>query len=323
MKWPLKFLVTACAIALAGCGSDDDDAVGSAPGGTVRTPTDPPPPDPAECPDFVDAGVAGAVQSPLIIEASGLVASRAHPGVFWVNNDSGDGPRLYALAESGKHLGVYTLSGASAADWEAIAIGPGPVAGQDYLYVGDIGDNGNSRSFVTVYRVAEPAVSAGQAPVTATLQGVSALPMRYPDGSPDAETLLCDPVSGDLFLITKDLGGDSNVYRAAAPHAAGATVALEWVAAIDFTRIAGRNDELTAGDVSPDGSLILLRTYRDVYLWCRDAGRPLWEAFASPPRAQPQRDEPQGEAITFGADARAYYTLSEGSFRPLYRFVRP
>ncbi|MEK9751464.1 MAG: hypothetical protein VW236_07935 [Flavobacteriaceae bacterium] len=33
-------------------------------------------------------------------EISGLVVSRKNPGVFWVHNDSGDAPVLYALDQS-------------------------------------------------------------------------------------------------------------------------------------------------------------------------------------------------------------------------------
>ena len=78
----------------------------------------------------------GVVQYDPLREASGLVASRSHPGVLWAHNDSGDDPRLYALTTSGRHLGVFTLDGAEARDWEDLAIGPGPEPGVDYLYAG-------------------------------------------------------------------------------------------------------------------------------------------------------------------------------------------
>ena len=33
-------------------------------------------------------------------ESSGLGVSQSYPGVFWTHNDSGDGPRLYAIDDS-------------------------------------------------------------------------------------------------------------------------------------------------------------------------------------------------------------------------------
>ena len=66
---------------------------------------------------FTD-GVQVAMLPVFLDEASGLAQSRTNPGVFWVHNDSGDEPRVYAVSRSGALLGSYTLSGATAIDWE-------------------------------------------------------------------------------------------------------------------------------------------------------------------------------------------------------------
>ena len=109
-------------------------------------------------------------------EVSGLAASRKNPDVLWVHNDSGGSPRVFALNAAGDHLGIYNLNGAQATDYEDIAIGPGPTAGTDYLYVADTGNNSLGRSTVTVYRVPEPAATSNQSPVDVNLSGVDALP---------------------------------------------------------------------------------------------------------------------------------------------------
>ena len=36
------------------------------------------------------------IQSPRLIESSGVAVSRAYPDVLWSHNDSGDGPYVYA-----------------------------------------------------------------------------------------------------------------------------------------------------------------------------------------------------------------------------------
>ena len=102
--------------------------------------------------------MVGVVESEMVQEASGLAASRKNAGVLWVHNDSGDVPRIYAMSTGGKHLGAYMLGGVYASDMEDVAIGPGPDPNVDYLYVGDIGDNTETRNTVAIYRVAEPAV---------------------------------------------------------------------------------------------------------------------------------------------------------------------
>jgi hypothetical protein len=88
--------------------------------------------------------VAGHVRAPEATELSGLVASTAQKGVLWSHNDSGDRARLFALRTDGSLIASLDVPGAEAVDWEDIAVGP-----DDTLLVGDIGDNGASRSWPT------------------------------------------------------------------------------------------------------------------------------------------------------------------------------
>jgi len=91
--------------------------------------------------DFGNQVDLGLIGYDAISEASGIAASRSNPDVLWTHNDGGDSPRLFAFNTQGKHLGVYSIAGVSNRDWEDMAIGPGPIDGQQYLYIGEIGDN--------------------------------------------------------------------------------------------------------------------------------------------------------------------------------------
>lgn len=113
------------------------------------------------CPSFAAGMSLGRTPPTILTEASGIVESRRSPGTLWLHNDSGAGPRIVALAKTGAAQAIYDLAGASARDWEDLALGPGPVRGQSYLYIGDIGDNGESRASIDIYRVAEPDVTMG------------------------------------------------------------------------------------------------------------------------------------------------------------------
>jgi hypothetical protein len=224
---------------------------------------------------------------------------------------------------------VYALSGATAVDWEDIAAGPGPTAGVPYLYVGDIGDNTASRSSVQVYRVAEPVVDPTMPSSTPqTLSGVATLDLKYPDGAHDAEALIVDPSTGELFVVTKDLvGGVAGVYRAPADLASGSSTTLARVATVSL----GMWQGVTGADVTPAGDVVGLRTYLGVFLFPRAAGTSLEQAFsaascagAAPPfGSSSSASEPQGEAFGFTRDGRGYLTLSEGVHPPLHRFVAP
>lgn len=271
------------------------------------------------CPQYAAGAAQGNIAAPAVLEASGLVASRGSPGVLWTHNDSDpDGPRLYTVTLKGAALGTYTLQGAEVRDWEDLAIGPGPKPGQDYLYVGDIGDNSEKYASVTVYRVPEPPVDAAATGVVASLSGVEALELVYPGGQAhDAETLLVDPQGGDLYVVSKREDGASQVFRAAAPVSAG-TTALAEVAQIDF----GIGGLATGGSVSAAGDWVVIRTYFGARMWPRAPGSALSDAFAGPGCPVPVVMEIQGEAIAFAADGLDYLTTSEGVAPTLYRYAR-
>ena len=275
------------------------------------------------CPSFGSGVATGRLASSALTEASGVVEGRRTPGVLWTHNDSGANPRVYAVATSGATLAMYDLDGAKANDWEDIAIGPGPVAGQSYLYVGDIGDNSTSRSHIDVYRVAEPDVRTGSPTTPKTLTGVERIRLRYPDGAHNAETLLVDPLRGDLYLVVKSKDGTSPVFRAAAPLSTSATSTLDKVATLHFGSSPLSGDKkATGGDISPAGDEIALRTYDAAYLFRRPAGSSVAQALSTAPCRLPLASEPQGEALGFSADGHGYYTVSEGRGSPIYYYAR-
>jgi 5'/3'-nucleotidase SurE len=270
-------------------------------------------------------GPAPTLTDPVLVEVSGVVASRSHPPVLWVHNDSGGEPAAYAISPKGEPLGTYTVDGATAVDWEDIAIGPGPTKGTSYLYLGDIGDNLSRRDHVVVYRVPEPTTAPSGA--GGTLTGTETFSLRYPDGPVDAESLLVDPRSGDLFIIDKEYtSGVGKVFRAREQQLVdGADITMQPVASFTL----GPDDAagsglpgtiVTGADVSPDGGIVLVRTYRRVLAFVRPPGKPLAAAFGVDPCNAPQTNERQGEGVGFSADAKGYFTISEGEHPAINSF---
>jgi hypothetical protein len=254
--------------------------------------------------------VTGRVATAAATELSGLVLSRSQPGVLWALNDSGDRPRVLALATTGRLLADVAVTGAQNVDWEDIAAVRG--AGAPALLIGDIGDNVAGRPSIVVYRVAEPRAGAGAATTTAPAQR---LELRYSDGPHDAEALMVDPSDGALVIVTKSFGGRSGVYVAERP-APGAVTTLRRRARLRL----GVGEAVTAGDVSADGRTIVVRTYDRVYAWTRRGG----ERVATVMRRKPCTARPslllegQGESIALTRGGRAFYTIPEG-LRPLMR----
>jgi len=67
------------------------------------------------------------------------------------------------------------------------------------------------------------------------------------------------------------------------------------------------------GDISADGSEILMKTYQKIYYWKRKSGSTVEQALSNKPQEIPYNPEPQGEAICWSWDNKSFYTLSEES----------
>jgi len=245
------------------------------------------------------------LQDPAIDESSGVAAGAA----LWTHNDSGDGPRFYGIdQDTGATLGTFTVDEARADDWEDMARGL-TADGRPALFFADIGDNFARRPAVVVYEVAEPADprEGGLVDLVARHE------LRYDDGSHDAETLLVDPRTRALVVVTKDRAGVSGVYRADGG-------VLRRVAEIRFDRLVRRAGAYakaaTAGDVAPDGRRVVVRTPFEAFEW--EVGDDLVAAFAGTPQrvALPRTD--QGEAIAYSRDGRSLVTTTEGAGSPVH-----
>lgn len=238
-------------------------------------------------------------------EISGLVSSAQNPGLLWAHNDSGDEPRIFGLTPQGRIVAEVGLQGATHIDWEDIARGPGPVKGASYLYIADIGDNAARRSTVSIYRIHEPRIDTSVRATRSTIaaDSVERFVLRYPDGARDAEALLVDPNSGEIVIVTKR-EQRCRVYMTAKLPASGDTTTLTYVRDIPLQLVTG-------GDVSTDGSMIVLKTYLHLRMWERLPGTSLAASIIGAGTPLPYMPERQGEAVCFTQAGDGYYTTSE------------
>jgi len=243
-----------------------------------------------------------------VVEASGIAVVPGTDGPVWMHNDSGDKARVFSVVD-GDRVTVHEVPGAEAVDWEDMAAGP-----DGQVYVGDIGDNDAERESITVYRFPppDPATDGPAADVATTT-------LTYEDGPHNAEALLIDPVDQELVIVTKS-DGVVGVY--AAPLAFADEAVLERVGEVD-THGLGPLGLVTGGDISPDGSAVLLRTYGGGLLYRRPAGKPAVSAFAERPCKVPTGLEIQGEAIAFTGKGDGYLTIGEGQDPTISGFAAP
>lgn len=292
---------------LLACTGGPADTGGADAAGPADTGSPPPP-----CPVDAVGSTQGQLRDPDLVETSGIVVSRADPQRLWLHNDSGNAAVIHAISPSGAPLGAVEVTGASADDWEDIAIGPGPKGEGDWLFIGDIGDNSVSDGIARIAMLAEPDPDAGS--VVA-----QELDLPYPDGPHDAEAMLVDPIGGDLYIITKETGAPAQVF-ATTPFSP--VQDLRHVATVDLADAAeGILALVTGADVSPDGRCVFVRTYTHLLGYPRDPAMPLESAFDQQPALLTVLPEPQGESVA--ADARGYWTVSEGQGAELHRYEVP
>lgn len=256
-------------------------------------------------------------------ESSGLASSKIHENLLYTHNDSGDSSRFFAVTTKGELKETFNFTGDptldnGVKDCEDIAVGPGPVKSKSYIYLGDIGDNGRIRKYISIYRFQEPAISEQK---TTTLIKSRAIQLKYPDGPRDAETLMIDPIDKLIYIITKR--EDSvGIYTAPLNPPLNDTVTLEKRGTVHFEGVPGLK-WITAGDISFDGSQILIKSYEKVFYWKRDAGEPVWKTLQKPYIELPYTLERQGEAISFNTEGNAYFTTSEGRNATIFKYAIP
>lgn len=276
------------------------------------------------CRSYQPGQALGALKTDKLNEISGLAESRRNIGVLWLHNDAGDEPRLFAVGLAGNLLAEVAVPGAKALDWEDLALGPGPLAGQPYLYIADTGDNAAAREQVTVYRAPEPLIDPGKAGVQTALEQVESFAFRYPDGARDAEALMVDPLSGDLLLLSKESDGKSKLYRAKAPLQAEGVTELVKVGKLEFGKGLLPGDQLaTAADIAADGRHFAIRTRDHAFEWQRLPGESVPQALFAAPCVLPLRNEDQGEALAYAFDGSGFYTVSEGKGSKILFYATP
>ena len=208
-------------------------------------------------------------------ENSGIVRSRTRPDLFWMQNDSGDEPRVYPVRADGN---VYTsvrepespgvlIAGAVNVDWEDIA-----VDSDNHVIVADFGNNRNDRRDLVLYYIDEPSPTAERTTVKKKVF------FRYPEQTEfpapkdqfnfDAEALFT--VGTTVYLLSKNRSDTrTTLYRLDDPQPFVTNV-LTPLASFDI------GGKVTAADASADGRQLVVTTYERIWLFEDEAGDGSW-----------------------------------------------
>ncbi len=272
-----------------------------------------PTPQTVKLPEYEATPIASVLPLNIANEASGVCDSRSMPGNVWFEED-GDNPNsIHLFSHQGQYKGAVQMPFPNR-DWEDIAIGPGPEAGKNYLYLAEIGDNlAVYDNKYYIYRFLEPQ-SLNQ-PVTA----YDRIAFQYPDGSRDAECILLDPATKDIYIVSKR---EFNVrlYMLPYPQSVTEIQTAKFIQTLPYMFI-------TSGGISSDGKEIVIRNYEVLYYWYRRDGETIPETLSRTRDALlPYVRESQGEGFCFDKDGNGYFTNSEkpdGQTTPSYLYYYP
>ncbi|SIN82501.1 hypothetical protein SAMN05444166_1122 [Singulisphaera sp. GP187] len=254
----------------------------------------------------------GRLDAPAIREASGIVASRRHPGIFWVHNDSGNLPSLFAVKRDGSLVREYLVRVPNI-DWEDIAID-----NDGHLYLGEIGNNDGRLPLRAIHRIDEPDPTQ---PGTGALVVEATSYYRFPrSGRFDAESLFLD--AGRAVVVAKTFHRDeaelfaiplsppAPLLRPAVPESLG--------------RLPQFREPATGADLTRDGRLLAVCAVNVARVYQRDRSG-LWTLVGT---VRYQADDVEAIAwdgldLVLAGENRALYRISETGWRTGREKVAP
>jgi hypothetical protein len=259
------------------------------------------------------------------VEISGIVKSQQFDDVWWVHNDSGNAPKLFAVESDGTTIRPPWVDELDAAgidlrlaaniDWEDIALADG------WLYLADIGNNGNARRDLGIYVLPEP-----NPRVTTKMRALWHLSVVYPDQTQfppkkwhyDAEAVFFH--NSTLFVLTKHrrdgqwdrLARGTNLYALDLSN-----VQLDRPNTLTLVDHYAKPAAPTAADLSPDGKWLAVLTVRRLWFFPNPGDNGQWLS-ADPKRtysvALPDNIG-QAEAVAWDSATRlAIVTEGQGAF---------
>ena len=266
--------------------------------------------------------LAGLLTDSRLIEFSGLAPS-AQKNRFWAVNDGGQAAVLFHTDGSGKIVSEMTMQGVVNVDFEDLT--SFRWQGEDYVAVGDIGDNAAVMPEHSIYVMHDQAKNS-QAPAWRVRY-------RYPDRPHDAESLMTDTKEGFFYIVNKRVMPPT-MYRVPIKPSTNEVVVAETIGQLDNLPIPDPevDDESnrvrfasqpTGAVLGCDGRELLLLTYASVYRYTRQANQSWAQALPGQrPQFLPLPPMVQAEAITLSRDCKHLYVGGEKIPGVLWRFAR-
>lgn len=201
---------------------------------------------------------------PKKISESSAVEVTEKSDLIWTLEDSGNEPQLFALNKKGKIINTLHITNIQNTDWEDLTSDK-----QGNLYIGDFGNNDNSRKDLSIYKITASDLTKKETTVAETVSFFypeqTLFPPKKSERFYDVEAFF---ISGDYFyLFTKNrsskFDGTTLLYQV--PNKAGnhpAKLLSSFKTCDNFNHCA-----ITSADISPDGGKVALLSADKVWIF--------------------------------------------------------
>ena len=273
-------------------------------------------------PEFVRVG---KVTSAALDEISGIQAGE---GKDWLVHSDDGAPAIHVIDAAGGLQARIALNGSKNRDWEDVTRIPG--AEGSLLVIADTGDNLAQRKHIRLFFYPLPERDAG-GELPAGLNLSHDIKLRFPDGPRDCEAVAFDPASQNILLLSKrDVPPriyGINVQRAISESDAeleflGEMAKLRPPTPMEVLKDPGRGpwiSQPTGMDISTDGKLLALITYRSLYLFRRGTQETWPQALLRQPVEIVGPPGYHDEAVGFSRDQAGVIVTGENLPASIYR----
>jgi hypothetical protein len=122
-----------------------------------------------------------------------------------------------------------------------------------------------------------------------------------------------------LYVVSKR-EDSAGIYRCSLHFKDGEKVKLEKSGSL-YLPGSGSKKWIVSGDISSDGSRVILKTVQDVYSWERHGREAIFKTLQrSPKRHTAFISHGQEEAIAFSPDKKGYFVTAEGTGSKIYYY---
>lgn len=149
--------------------------------------------------EFFEIENIGMIKNKKLNEISGIARSTFQDDIFWVINDSGDDPIVYAINRAGALVHQAHVKDALNIDWEDIS--SFEYENKSFLLIADCGNNTSPRDIFNLYIIEEPDVSVKSPKSQIRLSW--RIDFSFPDGPRDCEAVTVDPLNQIIYLLSK------------------------------------------------------------------------------------------------------------------------